>query len=104
MRFGYGLWLNVERSSRQRKLNFQNLGLKIEVPKQVATSPSCLVVKVESPNNELFRRAKLQEQNFRDLPFLCQTGYQALGPRLEIQLLAALPEDKKSGGWSIREV
>lgn len=54
LRFGHGLWLNIERSSRQRKLNFQNLGIKIEVPKQVATSHLCLIVKVESPFHESF--------------------------------------------------
>uniref|UniRef100_K3WYA1 IC97/Casc1 N-terminal domain-containing protein n=1 Tax=Globisporangium ultimum (strain ATCC 200006 / CBS 805.95 / DAOM BR144) TaxID=431595 RepID=K3WYA1_GLOUD len=86
-----GLWVNlIAKGSRNKKIDFQELGISVDLPKAVIIQPLALRV-THLPYDPL------SIKNSQNIDF-------ALGGIFSLELLAIPPPPKRARGWMMREV
>lgn len=86
-----GLWINlIAKGSRSKKIDFQELGISVDLPKAVIVQSLALRV-IHLPYDPL------STKNSQNIDF-------ALGGIFSLELLAIPPPPKRARGWIMREV
>nr|ACN22074.1 inner dynein arm I1 intermediate chain IC97 [Chlamydomonas reinhardtii]ACN22075.1 inner dynein arm I1 intermediate chain IC97 [Chlamydomonas reinhardtii] len=90
--FKWGVWVNTAKNPRLKAVEMPQLGVTLEIPKQIALANIALRVQQRSgPGvDEYFSR--------------CANAWMAVGGLLAVDLLAMPPGAKKVRGWTLRQV
>ncbi|KAG2431165.1 hypothetical protein HXX76_009694 [Chlamydomonas incerta] len=90
--FKWGVWVNTAKNPRLKAVEMPQLGVTLEIPKQIALANVALRVQQRSgPGvDEYFGR--------------CANAWMAVGGLLAVDLLALPPGAKKVRGWTLRQV
>ncbi|KAG2448008.1 hypothetical protein HYH02_007036 [Chlamydomonas schloesseri] len=90
--FKWGVWVNTAKNPRLKAVEMPQLGVSLEIPKQIALANVALRVQQRSgPGvDEFFSR--------------CANAWMAVGGLLTVDLLAMPPGAKKVRGWTLRQV
>ncbi|PRP81577.1 hypothetical protein PROFUN_01084 [Planoprotostelium fungivorum] len=85
----YGLWVNVTKNPRIKRVDFSSIGLSTDVPKNLALTSVAI---------------RMMHFAFDYLAHKSLSEYQAVGGILYMELLALPPPPKKVKGWTLRQI
>ncbi|KAG2486777.1 hypothetical protein HYH03_014576 [Edaphochlamys debaryana] len=90
--FKWGVWVNTAKNPRLKVVEMPQLGVTLDIPKQIALANVALRVQHRSGpgSDETFTR--------------CANHWMAVGGVLSVDLLALPPGAKKVRGWTLRQV
>lgn len=85
----YGLWVNVTKNPRIKRVDFSSIGLSTDLPKNLALTSVAI---------------RMMHFAFDYLAHKSLSEYQAVGGILYMELLALPPPPKKVKGWTLRQI
>lgn len=84
----FGLWINISKNPRIKKLDFPGISLSVEIPKHLALTSVAM------------RILHVTQADLNKYP----SDYLSLGGILHLELLGLPPPPKKVKGWTLRQV
>lgn len=85
----WGLWVNTSKNPRLKIVEMSQLGLTIDIPKQIALASIAV---------------RVQRRSFDELFHLCQNEYMSVGGVFYVDLLTLPPPARRVKSWVLRQI